>query len=70
MSNDTNATGSAIDTQNETVSKLLDLLQRVERLGLTFARGSAYISAGYIREQTKLRAEIDEAFAAFRSDKP
>lgn len=49
---------------NETTKTLIDLLRRASQLGLTFERGSAYISAGYIVEQEKLRKEIYAAIAA------
>jgi virulence-associated protein VapD len=49
---------------DETTKTLIDLLRRVERLGLTFSRGSAYISVSYIEEQEQLRAEIAAAIAA------
>lgn len=43
------------------IQELAELLKKVRRLGLTFERGSAYISRSYIDEQCALRQQIDTA---------
>lgn len=52
--------------EQELVSRLCKLLAESESLGLTFTRGQAYISADYVAEQTRLRAEIDDVLRAAR----
>lgn len=49
---------------NDTTKTLIDLLRQTARLGLTFDKGSAYISVAYIKEQERLRKEIEAAIAA------
>jgi hypothetical protein len=39
--------------------KLMQLLQKVQRLSLSFDIGNAYIRRSYIDQQTALNAEID-----------
>ena len=49
---------------NEQTKHLIDLLKRAAHLGLTFDRGSAYISREYVVQQEKLREEINRAIEA------
>jgi hypothetical protein len=46
---------TAIEAQN-----LINLLRKVQNLGLTFDIGNAYIRREYINQQTALNAEINE----------
>ena len=46
-------------TDAEQVQKLLQLLKKAQRLGLSFDIGNAYIRRDYIEQQNALNAEID-----------
>ena len=46
-------------TDAEQIQKLLQLLKKAQRLGLSFDIGSAYIRRDYIDQQTALNAEIN-----------
>ena len=46
-------------TDAEQIQKLLQLLKKAQRLGLSFDVGNAYIRRDYIEQQTALNAEID-----------
>ena len=46
-------------TDAEQIQKLLQLLKKAQRLGLSFDIGNAYIRRDYIDQQTALNAEID-----------
>jgi hypothetical protein len=51
------------EAKENIIPELVAVLRAAERLGLTFDRGSAYISAEYIKEQTSLRDRIAAAVA-------
>lgn len=46
-------------TDSEQIQKLLQLLKKAQRLGLSFDIGNAYIRRDYIEQQNALNAEID-----------
>jgi hypothetical protein len=49
-------------TDSEQIQKLLQLLKKAQRLGLSFDHrtiGNAYIRRAYIEQQNALNAEID-----------
>lgn len=52
------------EMEKNLIERLAALLQDSARLGLTFSRGSAYISASYIEEQKSLKKDIQSALDA------
>jgi hypothetical protein len=52
----------AMDTED-----LIDLLQKVSRLGLEFDVGNVYIRRSYIDQQTLLRARVAAAIATLET---
>lgn len=46
-------------TDVDQIQKLLQLLKKAQRLGLSFDIGNAYIRRDYIEQQNALNAEID-----------
>jgi hypothetical protein len=56
---DTEFLSASEKTDAEQIQKLLQLLKKAQRLGLSFDVGNAYIRRDYIEQQTALNAEID-----------
>jgi len=56
---DTEFLSATEKTDAEQIQKLLQLLKKAQRLGLSFDVGNAYIRRDYIEQQTALNAEID-----------